>query len=65
MTVIRLVVSVPVLSEQMVVAPPMVSHALKCRTRLLSFNILLTEKASAIVTVYRENAYITFALSLL
>ena len=31
-TVMRDVVSVPVLSEQMVVAPPMVSHALRCRT---------------------------------
>jgi hypothetical protein len=31
-TVILEVVSVPVLSEQMVVAPPMVSHALRCRT---------------------------------
>ena len=31
-TVMREVVSVPVLSEQMVVAPPIVSHADRCRT---------------------------------
>jgi hypothetical protein len=34
-----LVVSVPVLSEQIAVAFPIVSHASKCRTRLLSFII--------------------------
>lgn len=38
-TVIRFVVSVPVLSEQMAVAFPIVSQASKCRTRLLSFII--------------------------
>lgn len=38
-TVMRLVVRVPVLSEQMVVAFPMVSQASKCRTKLLSFII--------------------------
>lgn len=35
----RLVVRVPVLSEQMAVALPMVSHASRWRTRLLSFII--------------------------
>jgi len=35
-TVIRLVVSVPVLSEQIVVALPIVSQASKWRTKLLS-----------------------------
>lgn len=38
-TVMRLVVRVPVLSEQMAVALPMVSHASRWRTRLLSFII--------------------------
>lgn len=38
-TVIRLVVSVPVLSEQMAVALPIVSQASRWRTRLLSFII--------------------------
>ena len=42
-TVMRLVVSVPVLSEQMAVALPMVSQASRCRTRLLSFIIFLSE----------------------
>lgn len=32
-TVILEVVKVPVLSEQIVVAPPIVSHALKCLTK--------------------------------
>mmetsp|Transcript_21596 Transcript_21596/g.43794 ORF Transcript_21596/g.43794 Transcript_21596/m.43794 type:complete len:334 (+) Transcript_21596:320-1321(+) len=49
-TVIFDVVSVPVLSLQIVVAPPMVSQALKCRTRFWSRNIFLTEKARAMVT---------------
>mmetsp|Transcript_122106 Transcript_122106/g.182354 ORF Transcript_122106/g.182354 Transcript_122106/m.182354 type:complete len:269 (+) Transcript_122106:854-1660(+) len=49
-TVILEVVRVPVLSEQMVVAPPIVSHALRCRTRFWSLSIFLTENASAIVT---------------
>ena len=35
-TVIRFVVSVPVLSEQIVVAFPIVSQASRCRTKLLS-----------------------------
>jgi len=35
-TVMREVVRVPVLSEQMVVAPPMVSHALRWRTKFWS-----------------------------
>jgi hypothetical protein len=33
---------VPVLSEQMVVALPMVSHAARCRIRFLSRSICLT-----------------------
>lgn len=41
-TVMRLVVRVPVLSEQMAVALPMVSHASRWRTRLLSFIIFCT-----------------------
>jgi hypothetical protein len=36
-------VSVPVLSEQMAVAPPMVSQAASTRTKLLSFIILPME----------------------
>mmetsp|Transcript_20483 Transcript_20483/g.67652 ORF Transcript_20483/g.67652 Transcript_20483/m.67652 type:complete len:212 (+) Transcript_20483:1570-2205(+) len=39
-TVMRFAVSVPVLSEQIVVAEPMVSHAFMCLTRLLSSIIL-------------------------
>ena len=39
-TVMRFSVSVPVLSEQMVVAPPMVSHAASTRTKLASRIIL-------------------------
>lgn len=38
-TVMRFSVSVPVLSEQMAEAPPMVSHAASTRTKLLSCNI--------------------------
>ena len=38
-TAMRFSVSVPVLSEQIVVAPPMVSHAASTRTKLLSFII--------------------------
>ena len=49
-TVIWFCVSVPVLSEQIVFAPPIVSHAFRWRTRLLSFIIRFTEYASAIVT---------------
>mmetsp|Transcript_8895 Transcript_8895/g.23261 ORF Transcript_8895/g.23261 Transcript_8895/m.23261 type:complete len:434 (+) Transcript_8895:509-1810(+) len=49
-TVIRPVVRVPVLSLQMVVADPMVSQALRCRTRFWSAIIFLTEKARAMVT---------------
>lgn len=40
----RLVVSVPVLSEQMAVALPMVSQASRCRTRLLSLIIFWGER---------------------
>mmetsp|Transcript_10487 Transcript_10487/g.15333 ORF Transcript_10487/g.15333 Transcript_10487/m.15333 type:complete len:507 (-) Transcript_10487:339-1859(-) len=49
-TFILFCVSVPVLSEQMFVAPPIVSHAAKCLTRLLSFIISFTEYAKAMVT---------------
>ena len=43
-------VRVPVLSEQMLVHPPIVSHAAITRTRFLSFCIFLTEYARAMVT---------------
>ena len=43
-------VSVPVLSEQMVVALPIVSHASMCRTRLWHLVIWRTAKASESVT---------------
>mmetsp|Transcript_39858 Transcript_39858/g.65310 ORF Transcript_39858/g.65310 Transcript_39858/m.65310 type:complete len:210 (-) Transcript_39858:914-1543(-) len=49
-TLILLVVNVPVLSEQMVVALPIVSHACKWRTKLLSSNIFFIEYANAMVT---------------
>mmetsp|Transcript_1866 Transcript_1866/g.4523 ORF Transcript_1866/g.4523 Transcript_1866/m.4523 type:complete len:286 (-) Transcript_1866:483-1340(-) len=49
-TVIREVVRVPVLSLQMVVALPIVSHALRCLTRFWSLSIFLTLNARAIVT---------------
>ena len=39
----RLAVSVPVLSEQIVVAEPIVSHASRCLTRFMSFIIWLDE----------------------
>ena len=53
-TVIRLVVSVPVLSEQMVVALPIVSQAYKCLTRLLSFIILYTDHTHTISNVWNR-----------
>lgn len=43
-------VKVPVLSEQMLLAPPIVSQASSFRTKLLSTNIFLTEKARDKVT---------------
>mmetsp|Transcript_1868 Transcript_1868/g.3026 ORF Transcript_1868/g.3026 Transcript_1868/m.3026 type:complete len:248 (+) Transcript_1868:694-1437(+) len=49
-TLILLVVNVPVLSEQMVVAFPMVSHADKWRTKFLSISIFFIEYANEIVT---------------
>ena len=49
-TVILFWVSVPVLSEQMVVAFPIVSQDRSKRTRLLSFNMRVVAKASASVT---------------
>lgn len=42
----RFMVSVPVLSEQMAVAFPMVSHASRCLTRLLSFIIFCSRQQS-------------------
>lgn len=48
--VILFMVSVPVLSEHILSAPPMVSHAYIFLTRLLSFNIFLTETARDRVT---------------
>ena len=44
------IVKVPVLSEQMLFAPPIVSQASILRTKFWSFNILLTEKARERVT---------------
>jgi hypothetical protein len=49
-TVILFNVNVPVLSEQIESAPPIVSHAYNFRTKLLSFNIFFTEKANDKVT---------------
>ena len=49
-TVMRFSVRVPVLSLQMSVALPMVSHAASTRIRLLSFNILRVEYAREMVT---------------
>ena len=46
----RFSVSVPVLSEQMSVALPIVSHAARTRMRFWSFNIFRVEYASEIVT---------------
>eukprot|EP00659_Diplonema_papillatum_P004087 gene4086-biopygen4022 len=48
--VISDLVSVPVLSEQMHVAPPMVSHAARCLTKFLSVSICFIEYAREIVT---------------
>jgi hypothetical protein len=49
-TVMRFSVNVPVLSEQMSVALPIVSHAANTRIKLLSFNILRVEYAREMVT---------------
>ena len=49
-TVMRFSVSVPVLSEQMSVALPIVSHAASTRIRFWSFNIFRVEYASEMVT---------------
>lgn len=49
-TVILFSVSVPVLSEHIVLAPPIVSHALSHLTKLFSSFILPTEYANAMVT---------------
>lgn len=43
-------VNVPVLSEQIIFAPPMVSQAYNFLTKLLSFIIFFTENASVKVT---------------
>ena len=50
MTVILFKVRVPVLSEQMWVAPPMVSEEANFLTRLLSFFMAALEKLSEMVT---------------
>jgi hypothetical protein len=47
---ILFIVSVPVLSEQMLLAPPIVSQAYMRLTKFWSFNIFLTEKAKERVT---------------
>mmetsp|Transcript_8941 Transcript_8941/g.29394 ORF Transcript_8941/g.29394 Transcript_8941/m.29394 type:complete len:257 (-) Transcript_8941:1175-1945(-) len=49
-TVMRFSVRVPVLSLQICVAPPIVSHAAKKRTRLLSLIIFFMEYANEMVT---------------
>ena len=49
-TVIKFLVRVPVLSEQIIFAPPIVSHASSFRTKFLSFIILLTDTARLNVT---------------
>lgn len=49
-TVMRFLVNVPVLSEHMLSAPPIVSHACRYLTKLFSSFIFPTEYASAIVT---------------
>lgn len=49
-TVILLRVKVPVLSEQIWVAPPMVSEEANLRTRLFNFLIWAEEKDREIVT---------------
>lgn len=43
-------VRVPVLSEHIILAPPIVSHAYNFHTKLLSFIIFLTENAKVNVT---------------
>ena len=48
--VILFMVKVPVLSEQMLLAPPIVSHAYIFLTKFWSISIFLTEKASDSVT---------------
>jgi hypothetical protein len=49
-TVIWPSVNVPVLSEQMLVAPPIVSHACRWRTKLLSLVIAFMEYAKLMIT---------------
>jgi hypothetical protein len=49
-TVILFNVSVPVLSEQIESAPPIVSHAYNFLTKLLSLSIFFTENAKDKVT---------------
>ncbi len=49
-SVILFMVKVPVLSEQILLAPPIVSHAYIFLTRFWSFNIFFTEKARERVT---------------
>ena len=53
-TVILLVVKVPVLSEQMAVALPIVSHASKCRTKLLSCIIFCENTKQQIKLCYDD-----------
>ena len=48
--VIIFYVNVPVLSEHMLLAPPMISHAANVFTKFYSSFILLTENAKVIVT---------------
>ena len=48
--VITFYVNVPVLSEHMLLAPPIISHAANVFTKFCSSFILLTENAKVIVT---------------
>ena len=57
-TVIWFNVSVPVLSVQMLLAPPIVSQSAICFTKLLSLRIRPNEKARAIVTAKGRLFYI-------
>lgn len=49
-TVISFMVRVPVLSEQIVLAPPIISHEASLFTKFLSRSIFFTEYANEIMT---------------
>ena len=58
-TVMRLVVNVPVLSEQIAVAFPIVSHASKWRTKLLSCIIFCSQAGKQLMPLRQLNTLIT------